>query len=91
MMSLYDSTACGSNDSMKLTEEQREYYKLMMEHMMLEMAAFEGSRRKHEDVEHNQCEDSEDESDYKSAAIEEDLMEMKQSSSEKETCNEEDD
>ena len=61
----------------------------MMEHIVLEIAAFKESRREHKGVEYKQHEDSKEESDYKSTTTEEELIEMKQSSLEKEICNEE--
>ena len=39
-----------TDNSEKLTAEQEEYYKLMMEHMALEMADFKASRKEEEKI-----------------------------------------
>ena len=41
----------GSTDSIKLVEEQQEYYELMIEHIVLEMKVFEDARRNSEEKE----------------------------------------
>ena len=81
----------GSDKSIELTEEQQEYYKLMIECIALEMKVFKDSRRNCKDKEKQQSEDSEIESNNESARAEEVLKEMDQLGLEKEICNEEND